>query len=271
KVEVTAHNAGGQATATSAATAVITPLSPADTSPPTISGTTVEGQTLTAGNGTWSHSPASFTYKWLRCDSSGANCTAISGATSEGYALTAADVGDRLEAEVTAHNAGGMSSATSAPSAVVTAAQSGGAETPAGGGDGGSGGGGGTTGGGGGAAGGGGGGGGQVTPTPSPAAGTAVAGSQALVKAGKAAIVLRCTGAGSCAGTLLLQVAAGGKSRGAVTIGRAGFQIRSGAAATVSVHLTGKGQGLVRKAGGKGLEAQLAGTGIAPRKLRLKG
>ena len=47
---------------------------PANQSAPTMSGSTVSGQVLTASPGTWTGSPTpTFTYQWLRCDSSGAN------------------------------------------------------------------------------------------------------------------------------------------------------------------------------------------------------
>jgi hypothetical protein len=93
---------------------------PQNTAPPTISGTPQEGQTLTEAHGTWTGSPTSYSYQWLRCDSSGANCTAITGATSQTYTLTAADVGHTIRVQETATNAAGSASARSAPTAVVT-------------------------------------------------------------------------------------------------------------------------------------------------------
>jgi IPT/TIG domain-containing protein len=277
RLEVTASGPGGPSSATSAPTDAVKPPPPVDTTPVTIAGSAVEGETLSATNGTWTHSPTFFTYKWLRCDSAGASCSAIAGATAQTYALTATEVAHRLEAEVTAHGAGGEGSATSAPSAVVTPGQPGVGETPGGSGETFAGGGGGGTGGGGGSEGSAGGSAEHVNPAP--AAGTAVAGSRALFKYGRVAIALHCPGQGPCGGTLLLQVASGagahGKRnrvyrKGALTIGRASFSIAAGASATVSVHLTGKGQALVRKAGQKGLEAQLSGTGVAPRQLKLE-
>src|SRR5207253_3149270 len=93
RVAVTASNAGGSSSpATSAQTAVVTPPPPANTSPPTISGTAQQGQTLTASNGSWTNSPSSYAYQWQRCDSAGANCTAIAGATAQTYTVAAADV-----------------------------------------------------------------------------------------------------------------------------------------------------------------------------------
>jgi hypothetical protein len=63
----------------------------------------------------------SYTYAWLRCDSSGGTCTAIAGATTATYVLGSADVGATLRAEVTATNTYGTASANSTQTAVVTA------------------------------------------------------------------------------------------------------------------------------------------------------
>ena len=102
------------------ATAVPAQNEPRNTAPPSIQGTTRQGQTLTAQNGTWTNNPTSFRYSWLRCDAAGQNCAPIAGATSRTYLLTAADVGRRMQVLVTASNAAGSSQPTnSAPSAVV--------------------------------------------------------------------------------------------------------------------------------------------------------
>src|SRR5437879_4220569 len=65
---------------------------PANTAAPTLAGTAREGQTLTAGNGTWSGNPTSFTYQWQRCAAGGTGCANIAAATARTYKLVAADV-----------------------------------------------------------------------------------------------------------------------------------------------------------------------------------
>jgi RNA polymerase sigma factor (sigma-70 family) len=93
----------------------------ANTALPSVSGSAVQGSTLTASQGSWSGSPASFAYQWQDCDSGGANCSAIAGATSSSYTLGASDVGSTVEVVVTASNGAGSASAVSSPTGVVTA------------------------------------------------------------------------------------------------------------------------------------------------------
>jgi subtilisin family serine protease len=121
----TASNAGGSsAPAPSAPTAKVIPPPPVNTSPPTITGTPRQGQTLTASNGAWTNSPTSFAFQWSRCDATGANCASISGATST-YTVVSADVGSTLRVAVIASNAGGSSSpARSSATSVVQASSS---------------------------------------------------------------------------------------------------------------------------------------------------
>jgi hypothetical protein len=93
---------------------------PANTSPPTITGTAQQGLTLNAVPGTWSGTqPINYTYQWQRCDPSGANCSPIAGATTTSYMPTSTDVGKTLEVTVTASNMAGSATVSSAPTAVV--------------------------------------------------------------------------------------------------------------------------------------------------------
>jgi hypothetical protein len=88
---------------------------PTNTALPTISGTTIQNNTLTGTNGLWSGTPTSFTYRWLR------NNAAIAGATSATYFLVAADVGTTLKFEVTATNGTGSTVATSVATSTIAA------------------------------------------------------------------------------------------------------------------------------------------------------
>jgi hypothetical protein len=97
---------------------------PRSLSAPAISGSAQVGDVLSVSTGTWSGSPTSFAYQWQACDSSGADCSDIAGATQSTYTVQSSQVGDTLRAQVTATNAAGSASATSAPTAVITAASS---------------------------------------------------------------------------------------------------------------------------------------------------
>jgi len=120
-----AGNAGGtSATVSAAATATVAaapPPPPANMSPPTIAGIPTQGQTLTETQGTWTNSPT-LTDQWEDCDSSGANCLAITGATTQTYTLTAADVGQTIVVQETATNATGSTIASSNPTDLVAPA-----------------------------------------------------------------------------------------------------------------------------------------------------
>jgi hypothetical protein len=95
---------------------------PSNSTPPSISGSASVGSTLSRVQGTWSGStPITYAYVWRRCDSGGAGCTTISGATGTSYVVASADLGKTLRVQETATNAYGNASATSAQTAVVTA------------------------------------------------------------------------------------------------------------------------------------------------------
>ena len=93
---------------------------PTNVTPPTISGTAQEGQTLKANPGTWSGTPPiEYSYQWRRCGSGGGNCTNISKATDNIYTLGSSDVGHTLRVLVTAVNNDGAGTAVSKPTDVV--------------------------------------------------------------------------------------------------------------------------------------------------------
>jgi hypothetical protein len=119
---ITATGPGGSATVTSRPTTLIGPGPPVNGGAPAISGSLQEGQTLTAENGTWAGTaPFAFSYQWLRCGILGAACEEIPGATGSTYSLGALDVAGKLAVLVTASNAEGSASATSAESSPILA------------------------------------------------------------------------------------------------------------------------------------------------------
>ena len=102
--------------------AVPPPVAPSSTAPPSVSGTPEVGQTLTASSGTWSGSaPIGDAYQWQDCNSAGAGCANIAGATTATRVLASSDAGHTLRVVVTATNTAGAGEATSEPTAVVTA------------------------------------------------------------------------------------------------------------------------------------------------------
>jgi hypothetical protein len=126
EVAETASNAARPSnTAFSAPTGIVTASkvtgpAPALKIPPSIFGVAQQGQALQVVHGTWTNSPTSFIDQWARCGGSG--CIDISGANSQSYTLTAADVGQTIIVKETAINGAGASgAATSAASAVVRA------------------------------------------------------------------------------------------------------------------------------------------------------
>jgi hypothetical protein len=95
---------------------------PSNTSPPTITGTPQEGQTLVGQRGQWSGSPTVYDDFWVRCGKNGGSCANISGAHDRnGYLLKKVDVGSTIRFKVQAKNADGSTFATSVPTAVIAA------------------------------------------------------------------------------------------------------------------------------------------------------
>ncbi len=108
--DVLASNADGPAAngfAASATTGAVIDK-PAVIKAPKISGTAKVGHSLSVSKGTWTYSPTSYAYQWLRCTATGASCKNIAGATKASYKLAAADAGHKLTATVTATNAAGF-------------------------------------------------------------------------------------------------------------------------------------------------------------------
>ncbi len=117
RVVVTATNPYGSGAATSAqypTSGTVLGLPPVNTVPPVVSGTAIQGQTLSTTTGTWDNSPTGYAYQWRRCDAAGNNCSDIAGATSSTYALVYADAGSTIRVVVTATNPYGSGAATSA-------------------------------------------------------------------------------------------------------------------------------------------------------------
>jgi Carboxypeptidase regulatory-like domain len=87
---------------------------PVNTSPPTVSGTAVVGGTLLCADGSWTGTPPpTFTQQWLR------DGAPIAGALGSSYVAQAADAGHNVSCLVTAKNARGQKSVSSAGVPVV--------------------------------------------------------------------------------------------------------------------------------------------------------
>lgn len=121
---VTAQNSAGTGTVESNHTNVVGSVTPpANTALPTISGSPVVGATLTASNGTWEGTaPITYAYQWLRCNSSGSNCSSHSKGTNQTLTVVSGDLNNTIRVRVTATNGGGSAQAQSAQTAVITAA-----------------------------------------------------------------------------------------------------------------------------------------------------
>jgi hypothetical protein len=100
--------------------------SPANTSRPAISGFAEQGSTLTATEGGWTNSPTTIADQWEACNPSGLGCSAIAGATSPIYTLTAAEVGRTIRVQETVENEAG-----SGPPAASTQTATVGSSVPA--------------------------------------------------------------------------------------------------------------------------------------------
>src|SRR5262249_18349447 len=108
-------DAAGNHGFSAADTFMLTTNAPTNISRPSISGSTMIGQTLHCSPGRWSSGTSqSYVYQWFR------NGNPISGTTSPIYKITAADLGATLVCRVTARNGNGTSTATSAAITIPT-------------------------------------------------------------------------------------------------------------------------------------------------------
>ncbi len=130
-VEVTATNGQGPTVVDSPTTRLVVHAPPTNTARPTVTGTNsgghpVSGDTLTAARGSWTgDTSGGFSYQWQRCDTHGANCNPISGATSATYTVQPSDIGSTIVIDITATNGDGLSTdAISLPTSVEPTAPS---------------------------------------------------------------------------------------------------------------------------------------------------
>jgi Ca2+-binding RTX toxin-like protein len=123
RASVVASNPDGGTTAFSRPTGIISAnAAPRNSARPTITGTPAPGNELTANNGTWTGGVRTYTYQWQRCDTAGANCAAIVGATGRTYGVRTVDVGSTIRVEVTGRNLAGATTVTSDRTGLVEAA-----------------------------------------------------------------------------------------------------------------------------------------------------
>jgi hypothetical protein len=131
---VTATNAAGSAAALSNGLGPVAALPPGLKHSPSIKGTKKVGQRVYATADRWTHSPDTFTIRWLRCSAAGNACVRITGkqprcangscvrvniGTQWDYNLTRKDAGHRLRVRVTAWNGAGHATSTSNPTRIV--------------------------------------------------------------------------------------------------------------------------------------------------------
>ncbi|HKN63504.1 MAG TPA: hypothetical protein VJV76_04145 [Gaiellaceae bacterium] len=132
---VTATNETGSAVAVSNALGPVAASPPGPRHRPSIKGAHKLGQRVFETGDRWTHSPDTFTVRWLRCSATGNACVRIAGkrvrcasgsclrvdAGAEwDYKLTRKDLGHRLRVRISASNGAGRATATSNPTRIVT-------------------------------------------------------------------------------------------------------------------------------------------------------
>jgi hypothetical protein len=121
RVVVTATNAAGSTSASSEATSLVKALLPSNTTLPSIGGLLQMAQLLSATKGGWTGTePISYSYQWQLCGALGGGCGNVSKATEPTFKLVLTDVGLTLRVIVTATNAAGSTSATSAVTGLIS-------------------------------------------------------------------------------------------------------------------------------------------------------
>ena len=121
---MTATNVAGTSSATSSPTGVVSGILPSFSEAPSIVGSLVEGQVLSATTGKWSGSePISYGYQWLQCNAAGEACSEISKATGSTLKLLSGLIGQTVKVVVTASNVAG-SARRAAPQAAKSRASS---------------------------------------------------------------------------------------------------------------------------------------------------
>jgi hypothetical protein len=110
---VTARTSQASVAADAVPIAAVAPAPPVNVRQPSVS---VAKGVWYANAGAWSGTARiTYTYRWQRCVPKSSSCTNISGAMSARYVPTKADGKYALRVVVTASNAGGSVSASSAP------------------------------------------------------------------------------------------------------------------------------------------------------------
>ncbi len=103
-------------------TSNVTNVAPVNTAAPVMTGQALQGQTVTASTGSWSPTPTSFTYQWQRSTDGGSTWTNISGAIASSYTVASGDLGDQIQAVVSATNSYGTTPARTTPATVGSGA-----------------------------------------------------------------------------------------------------------------------------------------------------
>jgi hypothetical protein len=121
RFQVTAANADGDTSVSTDPTNEIqqAPQAPLETQLPTISGSAVVGETLTATTGKWvGTQPISYSFQWQNCNAAVTVCN-NNGNSGSTYTLKPSDNGTRVRVKVTAKNSAGDAAGLSDPTDLV--------------------------------------------------------------------------------------------------------------------------------------------------------